>query len=43
MHCCPRPSGVHQVVHSTEGAMALIVAHQSINIVVLRDVGDVSP
>ena len=33
---------VRQVVHSTEGAMVLIVAHEGMKIV-LRDVGDVSP
>ena len=36
----PRPT-VHQVVHSTEGAMVLIIAHEGMKTVVLRDVGDV--
>ena len=38
----PRAS-VHQVIHSTEGAMVLIVAQKGMKIVVLCDVDDVSP
>ena len=42
--CCGRPDAtVHQVVHSAEGATLLIVAHEGMKIVVLRDIGDVSP
>ena len=52
--CCGRPDAllpealrpiatVHQVTHSTEGAMVLIVAHEGMKIVVLCVVGEVSP